>query len=169
MAKVASTKGYLKRSMDDVINRTRVKRTKRRSIEESNIRSDASASASFSSRRSTSSHDSENSEEIVLPADDEPMMQDFLTKCESQHVNSPGIGDCSTKLAMKSHFNKAEDFGIEDEKKISKLEWSVSNAALNGDTMEEGDKHKLWHGHLIGDNFEDSNLCILVPLVTSQL
>ena len=44
---------------------------------------------------------------------------------------------------MKLYFNKAEDFRTEDKKKISKLKWSISNAVLNGNTIEEEDKYKI--------------------------
>ena len=107
--------------MADAINRNRVKRTRRRGNEESNIRSDVSTSASFPTQSSTLSHNSENIEETILPADNEPMMQDFLSKYELQYVTSSGIGHCLIQSAMKSYFNKAEDFGMKDEKKISKL------------------------------------------------
>ena len=80
--------------MADVVNMNRVKRTRRRSIEESNIRSDVSISTSFPSQRSTSSHNSEDIEETILLANNEPMIQDFLSKYELQYMSSSGIGNC---------------------------------------------------------------------------
>ena len=55
IVKVASVKGDLKRAIVDVMNKNKVKRTKRRSIKESNIGSDVSIFASYPSQRSTSS------------------------------------------------------------------------------------------------------------------
>ena len=135
MVKVASTKGDSKRAVAEVVNRNRVKRTKRRNTEESKIESDASTSASHPSQASTSSRNSqEDSVVTMLPAEIEPMMQDFIAKHELQYAKSPGLGDCLMQSVMKSYFNQVEDFGTQDEKKMSKLKWSMSNAVLNGDT-----------------------------------
>ena len=60
--------------MANVINRNRVKRTKRRSIEESSIRLDVLTSASFQSWRSVSFYNSKDIEETILPADKEPVI-----------------------------------------------------------------------------------------------
>ena len=61
---------------------------------------------------------------------------------------------------MKSYFNQAEDFRMEDEKKISKLKWFILNAVLNGDTQVEWNKYKLQCSYYIRDNLKYSNFYI---------
>ena len=64
---------------------------------------------------------SQVSVETMLPADNEPNVQDFIVKYESQYAISPRLGDYLIQSVMKSYFNQAEDFGTEDEKKMLKL------------------------------------------------
>ena len=96
--------------------------------------------------------------ETILPAENEPIIQDFIVKYKSQYAISPRLSICLIKLVMKVYFNQVEDFRIEEEKRMLKFKQSISNTVLNNDTMVEEDKCKLQYRYCIRDNIEDRNL-----------
>ena len=59
--------------------------------------------------------------ETILPAENEPIIQDFIVKYKSQYAISPRLSICLIKLVMKVYFNQVEDFRIEEEKRMLKF------------------------------------------------